>query len=163
LIKELEYYKENNFFWRGKLFDIKQDSVRKYLNRELRPMLPPRWRAFSGNKRQGRCSEYFYYTQQSFRTTAATLVFYYYSEVYGSNNSLSLHYTCKFMGHSSEKITATYYVQRVSALGVENFPRNLSYFNLFDFVIYKEIQTKISNFAQIGQTSLFGYDAQLVL
>lgn len=148
---ELMTYKNSHFFGNNKLFPWTADSFRRRFNGEYRYYIGGRWELYRKEPVNGIISRHFIYTLSSFRTTCATLIYYFYSKVYGHGN-LALCRACKFMGHSSEKMTATYYIKRIEDLGLDKFPQ-LPYLQLMEYVIYHEIQCRITEFTD-DQTRL---------
>jgi integrase len=157
--EELLYYRDNNFFCKGKLFPFTSNSFRDRFNKKFRQELGGDWIAYSDNLRQGNIAQYHLYTLRSFRATCATLIFYYCRQAYG-NADLSLVKTCQFMCHSHKFMTANHYIQRVEDLEIEKFPDNLTYLQLMDFVIYNDFQEKIHSY--IEQTRIEKYDEELI-
>jgi integrase len=152
---EIMTYRTQNFFKApGKLFNYTHHSFRRLFN-EMRPKFGGNWAVKSDNYRLGRVSQYYLYGLHNFRTTAATLAYHYYSMVYG-HGDMALTQTCLYMGHSCNKMTAQYYVKRVSDLGLENFPK-LSYLELLDHIIYGETQEKICKYTSERQALAIEY------
>lgn len=141
---ELAYYKANNTFFKNRLFgSMRQDAMRKYLNKILRPMLGRSWIQMSDNLRSGKIPQYYKYSLYSFRVTIATLLYKMLWDEY-EDKFMALIKTCEFMGHKSEKVTATYYIKRIEDLELQKFP-DLDLLSLIDHIIYNEIQLRIDH------------------
>ena len=151
--REIMDYKNNNFFPEsGKIFPFKSGSYRRIFNHKFRKWLGGIWEKKADNLRQGLVPQYHHYTLQSFRCMASTLTYYYYSKVYGDGD-LPLTLTCKFMGHSANKMTATYYIKRVDKIGLEYFP-DVPMLNLIDLAFCKSLQPQLNDFIEKERQSL---------
>jgi len=155
---ELMHYRDNNFFYKMKLFSWKNNHVvRRRFNGEIRHKLGGDWSEKSIVLRKGRVPQFYKYELRSFRTTMATLVYYYYSlpEVYGPGD-LALQMTCNYMAHTSRFMTAQYYIKRKKELEIDNYPK-LTLLHLIDHIIYDEIQLRLDRFEKERQSIMIEY------
>lgn len=143
---ELMEYKHSRIFPLGKpIFAMTHETVRCRFDKIYRQCLSEIWQKKSDNLRSGRVAQYNFYTLQSFRTTAATLAYHFFSLEYG-HGEIALARTCRWMGHSAEKMTAMYYIKRIDQLGLDRYPRYDSLLELMDNVIYGSMQERITKY-----------------
>lgn len=143
--EELIEYREKGFFPDGKLFGkTKSASYRQRIDKVFRHKFGGNWTLKSGNLRAGKVSEYYKYSMRCFRTTMATLVYYYYARVYGEGD-VALCRTASYMAHSTHRMTANYYVQRINGLKIEMFPE-FPLMQLIEHLTYGEVSLKVTDF-----------------
>lgn len=153
IMRELEDYKQDNFFRHGYLFNFRWFSVKDDLNHRLREILGGYFQVKDPMPYSGQVKEKGYYSMRSIRVTIATLVFFCFSKEYGREMALSR--TCSWLGHRSEKMTADHYVKHLHRIGIEKLP-SLPTLELLDWIVYHETQKKIQNYEYQEKIIQFG-------
>lgn len=147
ILNELIQYRDRFLYKDGPLFNFTHEAFRRRFNGEFRHKIGGRWGEKSNCLRGGMVAQYYKYVLSGFRTTNATLLYYICSLVEGDGN-IALERVCEYMGHSSEKMTARYYIKRREQLGTIPL---MPFTELLDHVIFKDGQECLKKYTQKEQ------------
>ena len=124
-LKELDNYLEKGKYSSTDLFGIKGESLTRYINKNIRPILGGDWlKKYPKIDKYGVMKWNYIYQIKNLRHNYQTFNWHKYVPEFGED--LALMKVSKEMKHSSKRITGEHYIEHAKALGLEKRHREMN-------------------------------------
>lgn len=118
LIQEIKEHWKQYKTQQQQILSVSHTTFGRYWRKHIRPKLSKEWQSKRPTWRNKRIEEEYKYMLKGLRKNFATILFAYYWKKY-SDPYVAVQLTCKRMGHSSDKITVTHYIEAVETIHAE--------------------------------------------
>lgn len=124
LLAEIVDYRGTHRIAGDKLFGITYETMARYFNRDVRPLLGGQWTQKALCKKKGKFAWKHRLQLRGFRKTFQTYLFWQYYQKY-KDAGFAVECVSKRMKHHSKQITAYHYIQNFEVLGILDYELNI--------------------------------------